>query len=59
MRTIGFILILGFLVSCEKKVTFIKNENLIKFQSKTVMDMNQLIESGEGNYQKLISENLI
>lgn len=56
LKSIGLIFLIGLLISCEKKAKFIRNDNLLEFQSLTIMDMDELVDSGEENYQKLNSE---
>ncbi|MDT0557224.1 hypothetical protein RM697_01105 [Ichthyenterobacterium sp. W332] len=53
MKKIGLILLIGLLTSCVKKTEFIPNENLIEFHRQTIMDMDELVDSGEENYQNL------
>ena len=56
MKKIVFILLIGLLISCEKEAKFIPNENLVDFQRHTIMDMDELVDSGEENYLILNSE---
>ena len=56
MKKIGLILLIGLLVSCEKKTEFVSNENLIEFHRQTIMDMDELVDSGQENYLNLNSK---
>jgi len=56
LKKIGIILLIGLLASCQKKTEFIPNENLIEYRSSIIMEMDELVESGEENYRVLNSE---
>ncbi|WP_053990051.1 hypothetical protein [Mangrovimonas sp. TPBH4] len=56
MKILKLILTLGLLASCGNKTEFIPNKNLIEFHRRTIMDMDELVNSGEENYRNLNSK---